>query len=210
MSGRGRVVGSSAMQLHVVTCLTNPVRYQSRYRLYRDFAKHIEDRGVPLYTVECAFGDRPFEITDAGNPRHLQLRSAQRNVAQGEPAQSDDRPLAKRLGIRRLDRRRRAFRAARLGFRGGAAASAFRHRAAIFRSARSGAGPSRFRPLSLVRPQLSGGSAAAQGGRLSRRRTAGPRSAHHLLSSSRLCVGNAAKRVRCRRRAARRRGDRRG
>ena len=63
------------MKLHVVTCVSNPVRFQSRYRLYRDFAKHMQDSGVDLYTVECAFGDRPFEVTDACNPRHLQLRT---------------------------------------------------------------------------------------------------------------------------------------
>src|SRR5450631_2844861 len=35
--GEGRM---TAMKLHVVTCVSNPVRFQSRYRLYRDFAKH--------------------------------------------------------------------------------------------------------------------------------------------------------------------------
>jgi hypothetical protein len=63
------------MKLHVVTCISNPVRFQSRYRLYRDFARHMQDSGVDLYTVECAYGARPFEVTDANNPRHLQLRT---------------------------------------------------------------------------------------------------------------------------------------
>ena len=63
------------MKLHVVTCVSNPVRFQTRYRLYRDFAKHMADSGVDLYTVECAFGARPFEVTDANHPRHLQLRT---------------------------------------------------------------------------------------------------------------------------------------
>src|ERR1019366_4811945 len=27
------------------------------------------------YTVECAFGERPFEVTEAANPFHLQLRT---------------------------------------------------------------------------------------------------------------------------------------
>jgi hypothetical protein len=63
------------MQLHVVTCISNPVRYQSRYRLYREFASHMAERGVQLYTVECAFGDRPFAVTEADHPRHLQLRT---------------------------------------------------------------------------------------------------------------------------------------
>lgn len=63
------------MQLYVVTCISNPVRYQSRHRLYRDFAHHMEASGVPLYTVECAFGARAFVVTEPGNPRHLQLRT---------------------------------------------------------------------------------------------------------------------------------------
>lgn len=62
-------------KFHVVTVISNPVRYRTRYDLYRRFAKHVADAGVQLTTVEIAFGDRPFEITEAGNPRHLQLRT---------------------------------------------------------------------------------------------------------------------------------------
>jgi hypothetical protein len=61
--------------LYVVTCISNPVRYHSRYALYKDFAKRVKDAGAILYTVEIAFGDRPFEITDADNPHHIQVRS---------------------------------------------------------------------------------------------------------------------------------------
>jgi hypothetical protein len=63
------------MKLHVVTCVSNPIRFQSRYRLYRDFAKHMHDSGALLHTVECAFGERPFEVTEANNPFHLQVRT---------------------------------------------------------------------------------------------------------------------------------------
>lgn len=59
----------------VVTCISNPVRYNSRYRLYSRFAKQMEDAGIKLVTVEQAFGDRPFEITQQGNPYHLQVRT---------------------------------------------------------------------------------------------------------------------------------------
>jgi hypothetical protein len=61
--------------LYVVTPIVNPSRYQSRYRLYEEFAKYIADAGAILYTVEAAYGDRAFEVTDAGNPRHVQLRT---------------------------------------------------------------------------------------------------------------------------------------
>lgn len=61
--------------LYVVTCISNPVRYHSRYALYKDFEKRMKDAGVILYTVELAFGDRPFEITQSDNPHHVQVRS---------------------------------------------------------------------------------------------------------------------------------------
>jgi hypothetical protein len=63
-------------RLYVVTVIFNPRRFRSRYRLYRTFAKQMEDSGVQLLTVEIAFGDRPFEVTDAFNPWHLQLRTS--------------------------------------------------------------------------------------------------------------------------------------
>ena len=55
----------SPNQLHVVTAVSNPCRYQSRYRLYADFAKHMADSGVTLTTVEAVFGDRNPEIEGA-------------------------------------------------------------------------------------------------------------------------------------------------
>lgn len=33
------------------------------------------DSGAILYTVECAFGGRPFEVTTADNPFHIQVRT---------------------------------------------------------------------------------------------------------------------------------------
>lgn len=62
--------------LYVVTCISNPVRYKTRYDLYRKFAKHMADSpNVELYTTEMAFGERAFEITERDNPRHIQVRS---------------------------------------------------------------------------------------------------------------------------------------
>jgi hypothetical protein len=61
--------------LYVVTAIFNPRRFQSRYRLYADFAKMVTDAGGILYTIELAFGDRPFYCTEAENPRHVQLRT---------------------------------------------------------------------------------------------------------------------------------------
>jgi hypothetical protein len=64
-----------ASPLYVVTPLFNPVRFRSRWRLYRDFEKMCADAGAILYTVEIAFGDRDF-VTDPNNPRHVQLRTS--------------------------------------------------------------------------------------------------------------------------------------
>lgn len=61
--------------LYVVAVISNTQRYSSRYRLYKAFEKHVADSGAILYTVELSFGDRPFAVTDADNPRHLQVTS---------------------------------------------------------------------------------------------------------------------------------------
>ncbi len=62
--------------LDVVAVVSNPVRYRSRYDLFRAFGRHVEEGGARLTVVEMAYGNRPFEVTRAGDPRHVQLRSA--------------------------------------------------------------------------------------------------------------------------------------
>ncbi len=62
-------------QLHVVTAISNPVRYATRYRLYQEFAHRVSHAGATLWTIEVATGERPFGITEAGNPHHIQIRS---------------------------------------------------------------------------------------------------------------------------------------
>jgi hypothetical protein len=65
----------SRKKFHVITMISNPVRYKSRYALYEKFALEMERSGVQLWTAEIAFGDRPHLITESGNPKHLQLRT---------------------------------------------------------------------------------------------------------------------------------------
>ena len=62
-------------KLHVVAVVFNPLRFQSRYNLFREFEQHARCQGADLWVVECAFGDRPFEVTQAGNPQHIQFRT---------------------------------------------------------------------------------------------------------------------------------------
>lgn len=62
-------------KLYVITPIFNSQRYRSRWRLYENFAKQVEDAGGILYTVEVAFGNREFSITQPDNVRHIQLRA---------------------------------------------------------------------------------------------------------------------------------------
>jgi hypothetical protein len=63
-------------KLHVLVPISNQVRYQSRYELFHKFREHVEKEPLAeLYVVEVGFGRRPFEVTEACNPRHLQLRT---------------------------------------------------------------------------------------------------------------------------------------
>lgn len=60
--------------LHVVTCISNPVRYHSRYRIFREWAEKMrQTANVQLHVVELAFGDRHHEVSAGVD---LQLRSS--------------------------------------------------------------------------------------------------------------------------------------
>lgn len=60
--------------LHVVTAISNPVRWESRIRLYKQFEQHMLASGVNLTVVECALGDRPFELAGTPGVRHIGVR----------------------------------------------------------------------------------------------------------------------------------------
>jgi hypothetical protein len=63
--------------LHVVAVVSNPVRFHSRYRLFRKFAEQMNaTANVKLHIVELAFGDRHHEVTTAETSSCLQLRSS--------------------------------------------------------------------------------------------------------------------------------------
>lgn len=61
-------------QLNVVTAISNPVRWHSRLKLYQDFVVHMLDSGVKLTVVECAYGDRPFELNNNAHVNHVGVR----------------------------------------------------------------------------------------------------------------------------------------
>lgn len=60
--------------LWVITTHYNPAGYANRRNNYRRFAQPILDAGINLLTVECAFGDDPFEL--APSPAVIQVRGA--------------------------------------------------------------------------------------------------------------------------------------
>lgn len=69
------VASNKLQHLVVVTVVSNPVRFASRYAIYRKFKEAMEQAGAVLITVEQAFGERQFEVTERDNPLHVQVRS---------------------------------------------------------------------------------------------------------------------------------------
>lgn len=63
-----------AADLHVIIVISNPVRYESRVRLFHETMAHLEASGVTLYVVEAVFGDREPSVIDPENARHLRVR----------------------------------------------------------------------------------------------------------------------------------------
>ena len=65
-------------KLYVVTCISNPENYKSRYRLYNDFKKYmLKHDNVILITVELAIGDQEFAVTSNDDSNNIQLRCDQ-------------------------------------------------------------------------------------------------------------------------------------
>ena len=62
-------------EFYVIAVMTNPERFRTRPKLFREFMARMDKYGAKLYVVEGAFGDRDFEVTDPQNPRHIQIRT---------------------------------------------------------------------------------------------------------------------------------------
>lgn len=60
---------------YVVAVMTNPERFKTRPRLFKEFMARMEKYGAKLFVVEGTFGDRDYEVTEASNPRHIQIRT---------------------------------------------------------------------------------------------------------------------------------------
>ena len=64
-----------AKDFYVVSVITNPERFKTRARLFKEFMARMDKYAAKLYIVEGAFGDRDYEVTDPTNPRHIQVRT---------------------------------------------------------------------------------------------------------------------------------------
>lgn len=52
------------------------MRFKTRLALHNKFQTFLANSdGVISYVVELAYGERPYEVTEANNPRHLRLRT---------------------------------------------------------------------------------------------------------------------------------------
>ena len=66
---------SDGEHFYVLTVISNPMRFKSRYELYGRFIKRMEKAGAKVITCELALGNRSHEVTEKGNPLHVQVRS---------------------------------------------------------------------------------------------------------------------------------------
>lgn len=64
--------------LCLAVAYTNPQHWKSRRQLFQNFLQHISSLpNLRVFVGELAYGNDPFEVTQAGNPNHLQLRAKQ-------------------------------------------------------------------------------------------------------------------------------------
>lgn len=62
--------------LHIVTAYSNPMRWESRQRVQTIYENAIiKTPGVHLTTVECQYGDRPFELADSAQINRVRVRA---------------------------------------------------------------------------------------------------------------------------------------
>jgi hypothetical protein len=61
-------------QLHVVSVISNPVRYRSRVRLFHANQTQQKAAGVTRWVIEATFGERAPQVADPGDPNHMIVR----------------------------------------------------------------------------------------------------------------------------------------
>ncbi|MBV9859829.1 MAG: hypothetical protein JO038_06975 [Alphaproteobacteria bacterium] len=61
--------------LDVIAVYANPIRWKSRLRLFGAFEQHMLDSGVRLTTIECAYGERPFDLAERPHVSRNRVRA---------------------------------------------------------------------------------------------------------------------------------------
>jgi hypothetical protein len=61
--------------LHVIAVFFNFHRFRAPVANFERFKSHMAQLGVTLHVVELVLGQAPFEVSDACNPLHTQLRT---------------------------------------------------------------------------------------------------------------------------------------
>jgi hypothetical protein len=60
--------------LHVISVISNPIRYKTRVRLFKEFMARIKGPNVTHWIVEAVFGNREPTVLDPHNPHHIRVR----------------------------------------------------------------------------------------------------------------------------------------
>lgn len=66
--------------LHVIAVYSNPIRWKSRHKVHAQFEEEMLEAGVNLTTVECAFGDRPWDLSENKFVNRVQVRHHGHNL----------------------------------------------------------------------------------------------------------------------------------
>lgn len=64
-------------ELHVIALCFNPIRFLSRYTLFRDFVRMAQHAGATVWVVEASFGDRPYEVSHCEDERTIQFQTSE-------------------------------------------------------------------------------------------------------------------------------------
>lgn len=63
-------------KLHIISVVSNPINFQSRYDLYDIFSEDVQRKGAKLWTLEMQTGARPHRVTTSDKSEHIQLWSS--------------------------------------------------------------------------------------------------------------------------------------
>jgi hypothetical protein len=75
---QGAIINNDPLEekLNVIVVISNPCEYKIRYTLAKDFITKMEkNTQVRLYVVELVYNSQKFIVTQAKNPRHLQIQT---------------------------------------------------------------------------------------------------------------------------------------